>query len=320
MPTCKRCLTSLWQARVSRALKREAARERLCGNHKPTARQFSPNSGKPKWPNVACPDQGRYSRLALRRLPDVACGPCRRIGRYGLHRSALRPQQQQRRLDSSQGGRPRSPFPATLIHRRQGQSPTMARKPTNSCGHPSRLEANPSTGRLAAAAAAAAAVPITVRPWSLWLDEVIPFKMCVVWDKGGLGMGWHYRRCWECILVAEKPGAACKWNGGNDVPNANTENRQDYPECESAPHRETRGACRVVHSPSLATGRLVLEPFLGGGLTFIGAERLGRLCIGCEPPGPIRYRPSACRRFRPIPGPIRREFSTIAPLNFPPLQ
>ncbi len=24
--------------------------------------------------------------------------------------------------------------------------------------------------------------------WSLWLDEVVPFKHCVVWDKGGLGM------------------------------------------------------------------------------------------------------------------------------------
>ncbi|TXH52710.1 MAG: site-specific DNA-methyltransferase [Desulfurellales bacterium] len=40
--------------------------------------------------------------------------------------------------------------------------------------------------------------------WSLWLDESIGFKHAVVWDKGGLGMGWHYRRNYEMVLVAAK--------------------------------------------------------------------------------------------------------------------
>src|SRR5439155_8545804 len=35
--------------------------------------------------------------------------------------------------------------------------------------------------------------------WSLWLDEVFEFKQMVVWDKGPMGMGWHYRRSYETV-------------------------------------------------------------------------------------------------------------------------
>ncbi|MCK9327876.1 MAG: hypothetical protein M0P69_20445, partial [Bacteroidales bacterium] len=47
--------------------------------------------------------------------------------------------------------------------------------------------------------------------WSLWIDEVFDFKQMVVWDKGPIGMGWHYRRSYETVLIGQKPGAACKW-------------------------------------------------------------------------------------------------------------
>ena len=118
--------------------------------------------------------------------------------------------------------------------------------------------------------------------WSLWLDEVIPFKMCVVWDKGGLGMGWHYRRCWECILVAEKPGAACKWYGGNDVPNVIREIGKIIPSANQHPTAKPVELAEWFIRLHSQPGDVVLEPFLGGGSTLIGAERLGRLCIGCE--------------------------------------
>lgn len=52
--------------------------------------------------------------------------------------------------------------------------------------------------------------------WLLWLDAEIPFKHAVVWDKGGLGMGWHYRRNYELVLVTQQPGT-CRWYGGNEV-------------------------------------------------------------------------------------------------------
>jgi len=53
--------------------------------------------------------------------------------------------------------------------------------------------------------------------WSLWIDEQIGFKQMVVWDKGPMGMGWHYRRSYETVLVAEKPGKACRWFDDTDA-------------------------------------------------------------------------------------------------------
>jgi hypothetical protein len=47
--------------------------------------------------------------------------------------------------------------------------------------------------------------------WSLWLDEAVGFKQMVVWDKGPMGMGWHYRRSYETVLVGEKRGGKCRW-------------------------------------------------------------------------------------------------------------
>src|SRR3990167_301751 len=42
--------------------------------------------------------------------------------------------------------------------------------------------------------------------WSLAMDEIFNFKQMIVWDKGPMGMGWHYRRSYETVLVAEKKG------------------------------------------------------------------------------------------------------------------
>jgi hypothetical protein len=118
--------------------------------------------------------------------------------------------------------------------------------------------------------------------WSLWIDAVIPFKMCVVWDKGGLGMGWHYRRCWECILVAEKPGSACKWYGGNDVPNIIRDIGKIIPSEDQHPTIkpvELPAWFIKLHSQS---DELILDPFVGSGTTLVAAEQLGRRCYGLE--------------------------------------
>ena len=44
--------------------------------------------------------------------------------------------------------------------------------------------------------------------WSLWMDGTpgLKFKQMVVWDKGPMGMGWHYRRSYETVLVAQRKG------------------------------------------------------------------------------------------------------------------
>jgi DNA modification methylase len=117
--------------------------------------------------------------------------------------------------------------------------------------------------------------------WSLWMDEAIGFKQMVVWDKGGLGMGWHYRRNYETVLVGEKPGAACKWYGGHTTPNVLRVNgikpsAGDHP----TPKPVAVPAFFInIHS---AEGDLIVDPFMGGGSTLVAAKQLKRRAIGCE--------------------------------------
>ena len=118
--------------------------------------------------------------------------------------------------------------------------------------------------------------------WSLWIDEAIGFKMCVVWDKGGLGMGWHYRRCWECVLVAQKPGAACNWHGGKDVPNIIREIAKIIPSKDQHPTEKPPQLAAWFLRLHSAEKQTVLDPFLGSGTTMVAAEQLGRVCYGIE--------------------------------------
>ncbi len=118
--------------------------------------------------------------------------------------------------------------------------------------------------------------------WSLWLDEIIPFKMCVVWDKGGLGMGWHYRRNWECVLVAEQPGAACHWFGGNDVPNVIRDIGKIIPSADEHPTAKPPELAAWFLRLHSQRDEVVVDFFAGGGSTLIAAENLGRRCFGIE--------------------------------------
>ena len=117
--------------------------------------------------------------------------------------------------------------------------------------------------------------------WSLWLDEAVGFKQAIVWDKGGIGMGWHYRRNYEMVLVGEKPGAACRWFGGNDVANVVRISglkplANDHPTPKPVP--------LVQHFLGLHSrpGDLVLDPCLGGGSMVVAAKAMGRRAIGIE--------------------------------------
>ena len=106
--------------------------------------------------------------------------------------------------------------------------------------------------------------------------------MAVVWDKGGLGMGWHYRRNYEFILVAEKPGKKCHWYGGNDVANVIRDIGKIIPSAEQHPTEkpvELSGLFLRLHS---LPGDIVWEPFCGSGSTMVACENLGRKCRGIE--------------------------------------
>jgi len=117
--------------------------------------------------------------------------------------------------------------------------------------------------------------------WALWMDEAIGFKHAVVWDKGGLGMGWHYRRNYEFVLVAQIPGGATKWNGGNRTSNVLRLSGIK----PSADHHPTPKPVELpmhfirLHSDA---GDLVLDPVMGAGATLVAAKLLGRRAIGIE--------------------------------------
>ena len=117
--------------------------------------------------------------------------------------------------------------------------------------------------------------------WSLWLDDAIGFKHAVVWDKGGLGMGWHYRRNYEMVLIGQKPGAACKWYGGNDVPNV-LRIAGLKPKAEGHPTPKPVALPRWFIRLHSAPGELVLDPFMGSGTTLVAAKLEGRKAIGIE--------------------------------------
>ncbi len=118
--------------------------------------------------------------------------------------------------------------------------------------------------------------------WTLWMAKAMQFKMAVVWDKGGLGMGWHYRRNYEFVLVAQKEGAACKWyDKTNKIANV-LKIPKIIPNKEQ--HPTEKPVALAEHFIKLHTqeGDTVLDPFMGGGSSGVAAIHLGRNFIGME--------------------------------------
>jgi len=122
--------------------------------------------------------------------------------------------------------------------------------------------------------------------WSLWIDEILNFKQMVVWDKGPMGMGWHYRRSYETILVAEKPGAACRWFDKSkkieNIIRPSSGIKKIIPSLSD--HPTPKPVLLPSHFIMLHTqsGDVVIDPFTGGGSTILACEKLNRRWIGIE--------------------------------------
>jgi site-specific DNA-methyltransferase (adenine-specific) len=117
--------------------------------------------------------------------------------------------------------------------------------------------------------------------WTLWMDEIIGFKQAVVWDKGGLGMGIHFRRNYEFVLVAQNGSPAHRWNGGNDTPNVWAipkiiPTQYEHP---TAKPEALMKKCIVLFSNE---NDIVIDPFMGAGTTLRSAKDLNRYSIGIE--------------------------------------
>jgi len=123
--------------------------------------------------------------------------------------------------------------------------------------------------------------------WTNWMDEAIGFKMAVVWDKGKMGMGHHYRRSYELVLVGMKKGAACRWFDKskrieNVIRPGDYGIRKIIPTADQHPTEkppELAGHFIRLHSQA---GDTILDPFAGVGTSGIAAKQLGRKAILIE--------------------------------------
>lgn len=123
--------------------------------------------------------------------------------------------------------------------------------------------------------------------WSLWMDEVLQFKQMIIWDKGPIGMGWHYRRSYETILVAQRPGAACCWfDSTNRIENIIRPGQ--YGIKKIIPSADEHPTLKPVELPAhfirlhSRPGNLILDPFVGSGTTLVAAQNEGRRGVGIE--------------------------------------
>lgn len=121
------------------------------------------------------------------------------------------------------------------------------------------------------------------------MDEAFSggFKHMVIWDKGPMGMGHHYRRSYETILVAEKKGAKCAWyDTSKRVENVIRPRdfgiRKIIPQKHHHPtEKPWQLAARFLGLHTLP-GHLVVDPFSGGGSTLVACKQMGRKAIGVE--------------------------------------
>ncbi len=119
--------------------------------------------------------------------------------------------------------------------------------------------------------------------WSLWMDEILQFKQMVVWDKGPMGMGWHYRRSYETVLVAQKPGAACRWfDTSSQIENIIRPGMgiaKIIPQANNHPTEKPVNLMKFFIQLHTQPGDIVLDPFCGSGTTAVAAFRTGRRYI-----------------------------------------
>ena len=123
--------------------------------------------------------------------------------------------------------------------------------------------------------------------WSLWMNDVLEFKQMVIWDKGPMGLGWHYRRSYETVLVGMKPGAACRWfDDSQKIENIIRPNafgiRKIIPSAEQHPTEKPVALAGHFISLHSQPGDVVFDPFMGSGSTAEASLMRGRKFIGIE--------------------------------------
>jgi DNA modification methylase len=98
----------------------------------------------------------------------------------------------------------------------------------------------------------------------------------LVWNKLTMGLGYAFRKQYECILVLEK--------GKPRYRNTKMLNLLSYRKVrtDEHPHVKPLPLIKSLIEHSSDPGDVVLDPFLGSGTTALAARQLGRRFIGVE--------------------------------------
>jgi len=117
--------------------------------------------------------------------------------------------------------------------------------------------------------------------WIAIMQKNLEYKSTVVWDKGIIGLGTHYRHGYDFILVAKKKGGKCIWNGGNRVSNI-IHMEKDKP--QKGDHPTPKPIRLLEHFINLHSNKdeIILDPFAGGGSVLHAVINLKRKFIGIE--------------------------------------
>lgn len=107
------------------------------------------------------------------------------------------------------------------------------------------------------------------------LAEQAGFKFWkpLIWEKRTIGMGYHYRAKYECILFFEKGKRKLADLGVADV--------LSFPRVHNGyPTEKPFELSEVLVTQSSSPGELVIDPFMGSGSVGVAAIRQGRAFAG----------------------------------------
>lgn len=109
------------------------------------------------------------------------------------------------------------------------------------------------------------------------IAEAAGFKFWkpIIWDKRKIGMGYHYRARYECILFFEKGKRRLADLGIPDI----IEVPRVY---NGYPTEKPVGVANVLVRQSSAKGDLVIDPFVGSASTGVAALALERRFAGAD--------------------------------------
>jgi site-specific DNA-methyltransferase (adenine-specific) len=107
------------------------------------------------------------------------------------------------------------------------------------------------------------------------LAEAAGFKFWkpLIWDKRKIGMGYHYRARYECILFFEKGKRKLADLGIADI--------LEVPRISGGyPAEKPSAVSDVLITQSTDPGELVIDPFMGSGSVGLAAVTRGRMFLG----------------------------------------